>query len=138
MLNGRKLISAKDKIHPKYSSDLSNYSDTKQIVQFNIGDQVLALNVQRGPKWYSAIVVEQLAVNVYNVYVEELDIIWKRHKNQLAFVSSKKMSINANPPTSNDKFSSASLPSDSSDDINIPASARVCRTRQPPVRFGFT
>ena len=85
LLNGRKLINAKDRIHPKYCND-SEKDECKLVTQFNKGDKVLALNLREGPKWYSALVIDKLAINVYNVYVEELDVVWKRHKNQLALV----------------------------------------------------
>ena len=85
LLNGRKLINAKDRIYPKYCND-SEKDECKLVTQFSKGDKVLALNLREGPKWYSALVIHKLAINVYNVYVEELDVIWKRHKNQLALV----------------------------------------------------
>lgn len=82
-LNGRRLISLKDRINPMYSS---NKSDNKQMRQFEIGDDVLALNLRNGPKWYKAVIIQKLGTNVYEVSVPELDIIWKRHWNQLSYI----------------------------------------------------
>ena len=86
LLNNRNLVTAIDKIHPKFCYDVKQ-PEQNQIQQFEVGDHVLALNLHRGPKSYPAVVSEKLAINVYYVYVEDLDITWKRHKNQLLFVS---------------------------------------------------
>ena len=82
LLNNMNLVIAIDKIHPIFSYDVKQ-PEQKEIQQFKV-DHVLALNLHRGPKWYNAVVSEKLAINVY---YEDLDITWKRHKNQLLFVS---------------------------------------------------
>lgn len=82
-LNNRKLVSALDRINPSYCCREDKMSEAKKIVQYEIGDKVLALNMSGGPKWYVATVIEKLGINVYNVHVHDLDIVWKRHKNQL-------------------------------------------------------
>ena len=82
-LNNRKYITLKDRINPRYSAGTSHNVNSKQIPQMEIGDEVLALNLRDGPKWYHATVVEKLGINVYNVHIHELDVIWKRHLHQL-------------------------------------------------------
>ena len=52
-------------------------------ISITLSEDVLALNLREGPKWYSATVTEILGVNIYNVFVHDLDITWKRHVQQL-------------------------------------------------------
>ena len=54
---------------------------------FEIGDHVLALNIRPGAKWYNATVTQKLGINVSNVHVHELDVVWKRHASQLLLIS---------------------------------------------------
>ncbi|XP_068240182.1 uncharacterized protein [Palaemon carinicauda] len=81
-LNNRKFVSVKDRINPKYTANKPS-CEFKQIAKFEVGDKVLALNLRDGPKWFQGEIVQKLGVNVYNVHVQELDVIWKRHCNQL-------------------------------------------------------
>lgn len=122
--NGRKLICARDKIHPKYCSDSRNNVSLRQIAQYNVGDEVLALNVPNGPKWYNATVLEKLGINVYNVYVDELEIVWKRHKSQLLFISASRNRDISNK--SNDIINEADTPT-----------SRSLRIRKPPDRLNY-
>ena len=87
-LNGRKLVTLKDKVNPKYCYSPNLQSRNKQIKEFKVGDRVLALNLRSGPKWFNAVIVEKLGINVYNVQISQLDVIWKRHANQLLLISS--------------------------------------------------
>ena len=48
------------------------------------GQCVTAL--RNGLKWYQAKIVQKLGINVYDVHVPELDVIWKRHCNQLSYI----------------------------------------------------
>ena len=50
---------------------------------FSIGDNVLALNLCPGPKWYNATITEVLGINIYNIFIHELNTTWKRHIQQL-------------------------------------------------------
>ena len=121
-LNSRKLISAKDRINPNYTNDVNNKDHIKKIGQFEIGDTVLALNFREGSKWYEATVVHKLGINVYDVLVSKLNVIWKRHKSQLLSVPS------------------GTLPSiEQTADTNVSLPDRVIssRIRKPPVRFGY-
>ena len=43
---------------------------------------MLVFNNRPGPKWYQGIVVEKLGINIYDVYINELDMMWRRHTNQ--------------------------------------------------------
>lgn len=80
-LNGRKFITAKDKINPQYCHvPKSEFTNLKQFVP---GDSVLALNLRGGPKWYTGTIVQKLGVNVFQVHIKDLDVVWKRHANQL-------------------------------------------------------
>lgn len=95
-LNNRKFVSVKDRINPKYVANKPS-CETKQIYQFEVGDKVLALNLRDGPKWFHGTVVQKLGVNVYNVHVHQLDVVWKRHCNQLLLsnvVAEEKKSMN--------------------------------------------
>ena len=84
-LNGRRLVTARDRISPIYSNNRPSVN-IKQMRQYEIGDSVLALNVRNGPKWYQTRFVQKLGINVYDVPVPELDVIWKRHCNQLSCI----------------------------------------------------
>ena len=44
-LNGRRLVTARDRINPMYSNNRSSVN-IKQMRQYEIGDSVLALNVK--------------------------------------------------------------------------------------------
>ena len=44
---------------------------------------MLALNLRPGPKWYTGVIVDKLGVNIYEVFINELEILWRRHANQL-------------------------------------------------------
>lgn len=81
-LNKRKLITMRDRINPHFGIESHEKKNTDSR-HFDIGSSVLALNVRGEPKWYQATVVEKIGVNVYNVQVHDLNIIWKRHSNQL-------------------------------------------------------
>ena len=80
-LNNRKLVTLRDRINPNFVS--SNQTEGKKIRCFEVGDNVLVLNVRPGPKWYRGIVVEKLGINIYDVYINDLDMMWRRHTNQL-------------------------------------------------------
>lgn len=121
LLNNRKLISAKDRVHPKYGIQAND----KQVYQFKIGDKVLALNGQKGPKWYRAAVTKQLGVNVYEVYVEDLGVVWKRHKNQLAYISSGEQKVTHKFPDLNREV------------VFEPELRRSSRIRTAPDRLGY-
>lgn len=82
-LNKRKFVTKKDRMNPHYCFDPGSHVSVKNVPQLEIGDNVLALNVREGPKWLKAVVQQQLGINIYNVHVLDLDIIWKRHINQL-------------------------------------------------------
>ena len=89
-LNNRKLITLKDRINPNYigSAKGEGKNECKLIKSFNIGDNVLALNLRSGPKWYRGVVAGKLAVNIYEVYIDDLKIRWRRHTNQLKYLKS--------------------------------------------------
>ena len=50
---------------------------------FSNGDNVLASNLRPGPKWYNTTITEVLGINIYNVFIHELNTTWKRHIQQL-------------------------------------------------------
>ena len=87
-LNGRKFITLKDKINPLNISLLSK-KEGKKVRSFNVGDYVLALNYGRGPKWYHGVIIEKININIFKVRVSDLNVVWRRHSNQL--LSSVKM-----------------------------------------------
>ena len=82
-LNNRKLVTAKDRLNPNYCFPCSNDVTKKCISQFDIESSVLALNMRDGEKWLHATVANKIGVNIYNVHVHDLNVIWKRHANQL-------------------------------------------------------
>ena len=125
VLNGRKYLNAHDKVHPKYSNALAqkNHS-SKKMAQFEIGEEVLAINMARGPKWMKAKIVQKLAINVYYVFVPQLGLNWKRHVTQLAKILSKP----------NDKLDMPeSVESPHRECIDV----RPKRNRNVPIRFGY-
>ena len=78
-LNGRNCTKIRERINPCHVPSVKN----KSIHTFSIGDNVLALNMRSGPKWYNATVTEVLGTNVYNAFVHELEATWKRYVQQL-------------------------------------------------------
>ena len=67
---------------------MSKQADQKQLHDahsrsplFEIGQAVLVLNLQDGPKWLSSVIVEQTDLVSYRVQVS--DQIWRRHADQL-------------------------------------------------------
>ena len=135
-LNNRKYITVKDRVNPKYFFSKNRESESHHIVQFEIGDRVLALNVREGPKWHQATVVQKLGVNVYNVHIHQLNVVWKRHANQLLSITPV---VNTHPGNN-----VAMQPHDQTCAQQPPLSERaepVCRRssriRTPVTRFGF-
>ena len=51
-----------------------------------IGQDVLALNLREGPKWYHAKVTPKLGINIYD-HVKQPNIIWKRSTKQRLTIS---------------------------------------------------
>ena len=82
LLNNRKYINARDRVHPKLCHSKVKNIPATQMRQFEIGD-ILALNIREGPKWLKARITDRLGNNVYHVCVYDSDIIWKRRWNQL-------------------------------------------------------
>lgn len=119
MLNNRKYVNARDKVHPKFSYVSTDNVSSKKIVHFEVGEKVLALNMSRGPKWLKSTVLERLGSNVYNVFVSDLDLVWKRHVTQLSRIITR--------PSATVKPIVSILPQ--------PEITRTCRTRRPPLRF---
>ena len=127
----------RDRLNPMFSSYKNRSKGEKNIPQFDVGSSVLALNLREGPKWYNATILEQLAINLYNVHVHELNTVWKRHANQLS---------NIPEPTGHEhnkcKCRSVPTPTDSSvvNNFSHAPSAlsdrpRSQRKKQPPDRL---
>ena len=156
-LNNRKYISIKDKINPKFNA-LAEYQNSKTISRFNIGDRVLALNLRNGPKWLQGTVVAVRGVNVFDIHINSLDIVWSRHSNQLLKLPpisnpvekpiSQKSSSNIcsdssspNQGTSQEPSSLANVPNSnvcSSGPCSIePGLRRSSRITKPVVRYGI-
>ena len=155
-LNNRKLVTLKDKINPLYSPIQTKSSHEKTIKQYNVGDAVLVLNPSSGPKWHRGIIVGKLGINVYNVFVKKVGLVWKRHLSQLLVIphDHKDQSqndsqtpdtdvyfpagpisgaSNASPildETNDDEFHDAL----SENDVNLRRSTRISR---PPIRYGI-
>ena len=55
--------------------------------QFELGSRVLALNLQGSQKWYTTNIMERIGVNVYNVHVHDLNIVWTHHANKLVSIT---------------------------------------------------
>ena len=96
LLNNRKYVTVRDRLNPLFSSNSSSNKNhlnssnknnlAKNIKQIEVGSHVLALNPGVGPKWRKGIIVGQLGINVYNVYVKEIGVVWKRHLSQLSVI----------------------------------------------------
>ena len=111
-LNGRKLITVRDKLNPHFCT-AEKSTESKSIRTFETGDKVFVLNLREGEKWLEGTVIQKLGINVYGVHIESLNVIWKRHANQLLRYSNKNFPIqshlsndfpyqNSNPMLSND------------------------------------
>ena len=148
-LNKRKFVTVNDRVHPSYNFNSKLRSSVHTMRQFVVGEHVLALNLREGPKWYHATIVQKLGPNIYNVHIHQLDVIWKRHLNQLLSVSCKSEIASKNQ---NDKASSSvpiqnkACPNYSSQLNNSPIvntgsefiqRRMSSRTRKPVSRYGF-
>ena len=160
LLNNRRYLTVKDKINPLYSP-VENKNNISSLRQLDVGSHVLALNPGVGPKWRRGVIVGQLGVNVYNVFVKEIGLIWKRHMSQLSSIpdvfddkntdSSFEPEITSVHPEVIDEnvFYDAmeSAPGVSTENtevntgdtvVNEPAvSRRSGRTIRPPCRYGY-
>lgn len=123
-LNKRKLITMRDRINPQFSFENNDIRE-KKLPQFEVGSSVLALNLREGQKWYDATVIEVLGINVYNVRVHDLNVIWKRHSNQLLSIH-QSLRNHSNPPPSTISVA----PPTTSRNLN-------CRIRRPPDRLTY-
>lgn len=124
-LNNRKLITVKDKLNPHFCSINNDKVITeKKIPQFELGSNVLALNVRGGQKWLRATVVERVAINIYNVHVDDLNVIWKRHVNQLLKI----------PDSRSDGELNDQLQPDPTSEV---PNRQSCRNRHPPDRLTY-
>ena len=77
-LNGRNYTTVRKRINPCHVPPVKN----KSIHTFSIDDNVLALNLLPGPKWYKVTVTEVLCTNVYNVFIHKLEATWIHHVQQ--------------------------------------------------------
>jgi len=163
-LNNRKFVTRKDKVNPKFCNVPNPSTKPKTLPNFEVGHDVLALNLRDGPKWYTATIVQKLGINVFNVLIHNLNVIWKRHSNQLLSIPSRSDhgNNNANPVVTTNEDSELEpsvncppiiLPSEPtvSHDSVVPlptnlenANAEIpsvlrrsVRTRKPVVRYGF-
>ena len=127
VLNKRKYVNARDRIHPSFCNDSLKKTVTKNMVQFEIGDRVLALNMSRGPKWLKSSIVELLGSNVYKVFVPELNLFWKRHLTQLSRIISESSSYEETPH--------CKQPVNECSDGSI---KKIKRFRRPPDRLNYS
>ena len=79
-LNGRNITTVRDRMNPNFVPAVKN---SKNIHVYSIGDSVLAFNLRLGRKWYRGTITEVLGMNVYNVFIHDLETTWKRHVQQL-------------------------------------------------------
>ena len=91
-LNNRKYVTVKDRVNPNYCH-FDQTAKLERIKQFDVGDQVLALNLREGKKWMKATIVEKLGINVYNVIIHDYNVLWKRHYNQLLPLKEQDISV---------------------------------------------
>ena len=119
-LNNRKFVTLKDRVNPNYCYVQKPVSDDKRLPKFKVGDKVLALNLRDGPKWYLSTVVQQMGINVFNVLIHQLNVIWKRHSNQLLAVST------VDEEQSENVVFVESKPENASPAVNIPNFGRTC------------
>ena len=152
-LNGRKLITLKDKINPMYSSsEIKSNDKSKLIKQLELGDAVLAFNYGNGPKWRRGIIVGKLGINVYNVFVKEVGLVWKRHLSQVLSIPPNYKNTNQSELSNSDDDdlnfptvpTSENVPEaeivydrTSENDQNNDDLRRSARARRPPLRYGF-
>ena len=125
-LNNRKYVNARDRIHPSYNYNAIKKTPIKQIAQFEVGESVLAINMSRGPKWLKGSVLEKLGSNFYSVFINELEVAWKRHASQL----SKIISDPSNNIDNRESIEFQPTSSEPNRDVNK-------RTRKAPVRYGY-
>lgn len=166
-LNKRRLITKKDKINPLFCDNKQSSSRAKPVAQFEVGSKVLALNLRDGPKWMLGTIVQKLGVNVYNVHINDFNIIWKRHANQLLFVSNSPGDVNdsnefndvvvsdrndeqeqnfellqndqisINQPVPTINNPSLAVNTDDERSTAAPALRRSTRVKKPVIRYGF-
>ena len=80
--------------------------------------------MSKGPKWLKGSVLEKLGLNVYSVFINELEVAWKRHASQL----SKIISDPSNNIDNRESIEFQATYSELNRDVNK-------RTRKAPVRY---
>ena len=116
-LNNRKLLTLKDQISP--NNVVFPKKGGKVIKSFNVGDHVLALSCRPGKKWYKGLITEKLGINIYNVFINELDETFRRHANQLLTSVPDQIIDSQNDAIDIDSVSIPDLARDSNDDPDI-------------------
>ena len=80
-LNNRNYVTVRERVNPMYNPSIKDKD--KIVPLFNIRDNVLALNLRSGPRWYDATITHKIGENIYSVLIHDLDVIWRRHVHQL-------------------------------------------------------
>lgn len=70
------------KVGEKQAAQKSDHDSHAKLREYKIGDNVMARNYGRGPKWESAVVVERKGPLSYTVQLNS-GVIWRRHIDQL-------------------------------------------------------
>ena len=84
LLNNRKIVTIQDKINPIFGDNsVREGRQLESLKSFEIGSNVLAMNFRQGPKWYAGIITSRLGANIYEVFISDLKISWRRHSHQL-------------------------------------------------------
>ena len=90
MLNSRRIRTRLDLLHPNHDQmkrarvrQEDHYNAGTKARQFTMGDLVWARNFRGRERWIPGIIKERIGNVMYKVVIEDKDMTWRRHTNQL-------------------------------------------------------
>ena len=115
-LNNRKILTLKDQISP--NNVVFPKKEGKVVKSYSIGDNILALSCRPGKKWYNGVIVDKEGVNIYSVFIKELNQTWRRHSNQIWLSVPDDIENSPNPLANSESDMISSLPNTPISDPN--------------------
>ena len=142
MLNSRRIRTHLDLLHPNHDQvkrakicQEDHYNAGTKARQFNMGDLVWARNFQGRERWIPGIIKERIGNVMYKVVIEDKDMTWRRHTNQLKSQLAPWSIPDSVQPTSQGSEVNRPNPNNSEQLLTQPPplcrSARVPKPRRP-------
>ena len=90
LLNGRRIRTRLDLLYPSFDQlqkakarQEDNYNAGTKTRQYKMGDPVWARNFRGRERWMAGTIKKKIGNVMYKVVIEDKDMIWRRHTNQL-------------------------------------------------------